>query len=41
MLISNKTALLLSKDADFIARYETVAQMCNVELTVRSEWNER
>lgn len=41
MLISSKTALLLSKDTDFIARYETVAQMCNVELTVRSEWNER
>ena len=41
MLISNKTALLLSKDTDFISRYETVAQMCNVELTVRSEWNER
>jgi hypothetical protein len=41
MLVSSKTALLLSKDTDFIARYETVAQMCNVELTVRSEWNER
>lgn len=41
MLISSKTALLLSKDTDFIARYETVAQLCNVELTVRSEWNER
>ena len=41
MVISNKNALLLSKDADFISRYETVAQMCNVELTVRSEWNER
>lgn len=41
MLVSSKTALLLSKDTDFIARYETVAQMCNVELTVRSEWNGR
>ena len=39
MLVSNSTALLLTKDEDFINKYKTVAQMCDVTLTVQSEWN--
>lgn len=39
MLVSNSTALLLTKDEGFINKYKTVAQMCDVTLTVQSEWN--
>ena len=39
MLISNNTALLLTKDETFIEKYVAVAQMCDVKLTTQSEWN--
>lgn len=39
MLKSCNKILLISEDESLIQKYETLAPMCNVELTVRREWN--